>query len=159
MNKVFFLSICFFSFLYNPLLSDSAGLESIMDLSISLKELSYSDPEFLDTLISSDKYIILEGAVASIIEIERSENNLILDIHLINGEWIGLEKVEVYKCIINISGKEWEDRFPKRKPRELTSNLILQNNQILVIGKVSDYVMENSMLTAVIDAEYIRKIQ
>ena len=159
MKKVLFLSIYLFFVLVFAVFSQDARISNLIDLDISLKELSFIQPDELDSIIASDKYIIVDGSVSSITEIERSEDNLILDIHLINGEWIGLAEVKAFKCIVNISGKQWESRFPKRTPRELTEDLILLNNQILVIGKVSDYVMENSKLIAVIDAEYIRKIQ
>ena len=159
MKKGLSFSVFIFYIIVFPVFSETADLGSVMNLRISQKELSQSSPEMLDEIIASDKFIIIEGSVASITEIERSENNLILDIHLINGEWIGLERVEVYKCIVNVNGIEWESRFPKRTPRELTRDLVLQNSHILVIGKVTDYVMENSKLVTVLEAEYIRNIQ
>jgi hypothetical protein len=159
MKKAFFLSVLFFNILLFSIFSEAADLESVFNLNMSLKELSHSTPDLLDSLILSEKYIIIDGTISSITEIERSDNNLILDIHILNGEWVGLEKVEVYKCIVNVSGLEWGNRFPKRKPREITEELILTNNQIMVIGKVSDYVLENSTIIAVVNAEYIRRIQ
>ncbi len=159
MKKAILLTAIVINIMVVSLFSETVDLNSFINLDISLKELSRSEPEFLDSIISSDKYIIVEGTISSITEIERSENNLILDIHIINGEWIGLEKVEVYKCIINVSGLFWEKRFPKRRPRELTDELVLVNDQIMVIGKVQDYVLDNSSLTAVVNAEHIRKNQ
>lgn len=159
MKKILFLTICLFCVSIISLFSENSELDSIINVNISLKELSNSTPDKLDKIIESEKYIILEGIISSIREIERSENNFIIDLHLLNGEWIGLDKIDVYKCIINVDGKEWENRFPKRAPRESTEELILLNNQVMVIGKVTDYVMDNSILTAVVDAEYIRKIQ
>lgn len=159
MKKAILLTAIVINILVVSLFSETVNLNSFINLDISLKELSRSEPEFLDSIISSEKYIIVEGTISSITDIERSENNLILDIHIINGEWIGLEKVEVYKCIINVSGLFWEKRFPQRKPRELTDELLEVNDQIMVIGKVQDYVLDNSSLTAVVNAEHIRKIQ
>lgn len=159
MKKAILLTAIVINIMVVSLFSETVDLNSFINLDISLKELSRSEPEFLDSIISSDKYIIVEGTISSITEIERSENNLILDIHIINGEWIDLEKVEVYKCIINVSGLFWEKRFPKRRPRELTDELVLVNDQIMVIGKVQDYVLDNSSLTAVVNAEHIRKNQ
>lgn len=159
MKRVLYLSICFILFFLNPIVADVPALNSLINLNLSLKELSLSGLDALDELILSDKYIILEGSVSSITEIERNDTNLVLDIHLINGEWIGLDKVQVYKCIVNISGMEWETMFPSRPPKEITDGVVLQNNRILVIGKISDYIMENSTLLAVVEAEYLRKIQ
>lgn len=159
MKKTLFLSVFFMCLLICALFSESEKLDSVIDFSISIKELSNTTPELLDNIISTDKYLILNGTISDITEIERTETNLILDIHLVNGAWIGLEKVEVYKCIINVTGKEWENRFPKRKPREIEEEHILVNNRILVIGKAVDYVIDDSFLTVVINAENIRKIQ
>jgi len=138
MKKAVFYSVLMINLLIFSLFSETADLNSVIDLNMSLKDISYSTPEKLDSVISSEKYVIIEGTVSSITEIERSENNFILDIHVISGEWIGLERVEVYKCIVNISGLEWERRFPKRRPREITEELVLLNNQIMVIGKLTD---------------------
>ncbi|MBN2657512.1 MAG: hypothetical protein JXR86_10650 [Spirochaetales bacterium] len=126
---------------------------------ISLEVLSRMDPAELDRVIQSDKYIVINGTISSITEIERSESNLILDLHLVNGKWIGLETVENYSCIVNINGIEWEQNFPKRVPRVIDDEIFVQNSRILVIGKVSSYVMEQGKLKAVVDGEYIRKIQ
>ncbi|MBI9096840.1 MAG: hypothetical protein JEY91_00110 [Spirochaetaceae bacterium] len=159
MKKILFLTVYLLCVSIISLFSQNSELDSIINVNISLKELSNSTPDKLDKIIVSEKYIILEGIISSIREIERSENNFIIDLHLLNGEWIGMDRIDVYKCIINVDGKEWENRFPKRAPREPTEELILLNNQVMVIGKVTDYVMDNSILTAVVNAEYIRKIQ
>lgn len=154
------LLITVFIFFCLPLLvSETTAFESIVNPHISLVELSRMSPAELDALILADQYLIIEGTISSIIEIERSDANLILDLQLVSGRWIGLEKVEDYKCIVNINGKEWEPRFPRRRPRTLTDEIIIQNNQVLVIGKVSSYVMDGSLLKAVVDASYLRKIQ
>jgi hypothetical protein len=158
-KKVLYLSFFIILYQFFPLFSESKDLDSVLDLAISLKELSQFDPEKLDEIILSDKYILLEGSVSSITEIERTDTNLILDIHLINGEWNGLEKVQVFKCIVNISGIEWEHIFPARTPRESLNDIVLLNNRIIVIGKVTDYVLENSSLLAIVEAQYIRNIQ
>ena len=159
MNKVLFFSVLFICFALYSLAADYSELESMINMDISLKELSLSTPDELDSIINSDRYIIIEGSVASITEIERSDNKLILDIQIINGQWIGLEKVEVYKCIINLTGKEWENRFPKRVSREPADDVVLLNSHILVIGKAVDYVIVDSKIVTVVEAEYIRKLQ
>lgn len=159
MKKALILLILVIIVPFSYLISETVALDKVIDLNMSLKELSRSTPEILDSVITSDKYVIIEGAISSITEIERTDNAFTLDIHLINGEWIGLEKVEVYKCIVNVTGLDWEPRFPARTPRIVTDEHLIVNNQILVIGKVSDYVMDNSSLTAVVNAEYIRRIQ
>lgn len=159
MGKKLFFSVFLFIFFIYSLFSVTTDLDRIIDLNLSLKEISNSTPDQLDVIIASEKYVIIKGTVSSITEIERSEDNFILDIHIIDGEWIGLENVEVYKCIVNISGLEWENRFPKRVPREINEEHILLNNSVIVIGKVSDYVLEKGFLLTVINGQYIRKIQ
>lgn len=154
------LFILFIStFFLVPLVSQTPDLENILNPEVTLEKLNSLGPGELDDLIESDKYIIIDGTIASITEIERSDNNLILDIHLVSGRWKGLESVVDYKCIVNVTGKEWEERFPKRTPRTITDELLLQNYHVMVIGKVSSYVMDNSELTAVVDAHRIRRIQ
>ena len=159
MKKAVFFSVLLINAFIFSIFSETADLNTVIDLNMSLKVISHSTPDQLDSIISSGKYVIIEGTISSITEIERSDNNFIIDIHVINGEWVGLEKVEVYKCIVNVSGLEWESHFPKRTPREITEQLMLLNNQIMVIGKLSDYVLEDTSLISVINAEYIRKVQ
>lgn len=142
-----------------PLLSQSTELEKTLDVEVSLETLNAMTPGELDDIIDSDRFIVIDGTIASVTEIERSDNNFILDLHLVSGRWKGLESVIDYKCIVNVSGKEWEPRFPKRTPRTITDEILLQNYHVLVIGKVSSYVMDNSELTAVVDAVHIRRIQ
>lgn len=134
-------------------------LSDFLNPDISLEVLSRLKPSELDEIINSEKFIVINGTVSSIMEIERSDNDLILDLHVVNGKWIGLDKVENYSCIVNINGKEWESRFPGRTPRVVTDDIFVQNDRILVIGKLSSYVMEQGVLKAVIDADYLRKIQ
>lgn len=150
-------------FSFFPLLTASADtppeIDKLLDYSVTLEKLSGMSPAQLDKLISDGRYIIIEGTVAAITEIERSDNDLVLDLHVVSGRWMGLDSVEDYKCIVNINGLDWEPRFPRRTPRNITDELILQNDRILVLGKVSSYVMEDSELRPVVDATYIRKIQ
>ena len=135
------------------------GVSNFLDSDISLEVLSQLNPAELDDVIDSGKYIVINGTISSLMEIERSDKGFILDIHVVSGRWIGLDRVENYSCIVNVSGIEWESRFPKRLPRDVSEEIFLQNDRIMVIGKVSSYVMERGELTAVVDADYIRKIQ
>lgn len=140
--------------------SQSEGeLRKFLNPDISLMELSRMKPAELDRLIAESKYIAVDGSISSLRDIERSDSDLIIDLNLVNGRWIGLEKVEYYTCIVNVSGIEWASRFPARTPRVLTDDLVQQNDRVLVIGKVTSYVMDQSELKAVIDAVSIRKIQ
>ena len=160
MNKVFYFFIIILIIPIGHISAQrSGGLDDFLDSDISLEVLSQFNPLELDELIVSGKYIVINGTISSLMEIERSENNFILDLHVVGGRWISLERVENYSCIVNVSGIEWESRFPKRPPREETEEILLQNNRIMVIGKVSSYVMEQGNLIAVVDAEYIRKTQ
>lgn len=159
MSRIFSL-ILVFSILFSfSLVSQSNDIKGIINTEISLSQLSRLSPEEMDRIIEEDRYLIINGTVSSIMEIERSDTNLILDLHLVNGKWIGLDRVEEYRCIVNISGKEWEPLFPRRTPREPADNMILLNNRILVLGKLSSYVVEKGELIAVVDAEYVRNIQ
>lgn len=153
------LFVLFSSFFAISAFSQTLDINQIIETEVNLEALSNLNPSELDELIESGKYIILDGTVSSIMDIERSDTNLILDIHLVSGRWIGLDKVENYKCIVNVNGKEWEYRFPQRRPRTVTDDHILQNYHIMVIGPVTSYVMDNSELKAVVDAKHIRRIQ
>ncbi len=156
MKKLIYCIMVYILFPLFSLFANNSELESIINLDLSLKELNSLEPGKFDSIKKSNKFIIIEGAVASITSIERTNNNLIVNIQIINGEWIGLDKVEGYTCIVTIKGKEWEKRFPERIGRNPDREVILLNSHVLVIGKLLR--IDSNSLIPIIEAAYIRTL-
>ncbi len=108
------------------------------DFSVTLENLEEFALETLSGDAGAGKFIVLNGAVASITPIDPSEESFVAVIELVGGVWIGLERVEIYKCFLQVEGPEFFSRLPRRTPSDPGPEIIRINQEVLVLGKVID---------------------
>ena len=137
MKKIFIL-IILFSLGFGPSLvaSPVADFLGIVDFTLSLKSLNQfmerGEYEYLD----KNLYIILDGTVSSRELLSAEKEPFLGEIEIVQGEWVGLEEVKIYKGIIEFSGEEYSGLIPARRARRRSENEIKLNSHIIVIGKL-----------------------
>ena len=107
-----------------------------------------------------DKFIIVDGAVASRVVVNGDAEQYLGEIELVAGEWIGVEKVVRYQCILQLIGPEFASAIPARRSRRPNPKEIQLNSRILVVAKATG-IRENidGEFIPVLRAFYIRSIQ
>ena len=138
------------------------AFSAIVDFSVTMADIReyYSRDDGGDGVLT-DKIIILDGAVSSIQVLDENPETFLAELVIVNGEWHGTEEVEMYSCVLRLSGEEYAERIPVRRRRreEQPENLIETNSRILVVGKIigSKEILLNGN-TAVLDTYYVRNI-
>ena len=166
MKKTIFFHIVLILTVFSLSLSAQEGRDpafsAIVDFSVTMADIReyYSRDDGGDGVLT-DKIIILDGAVSSIQVLDENPETFLAELVIVNGEWHGTEEVEMYSCVLRLSGEEYAERIPVRRRRreEQPENLIETNSRILVVGKIigSKEILLNGN-TAVLDTYYVRNI-
>ncbi|MEW5814315.1 MAG: hypothetical protein AB1798_02825 [Spirochaetota bacterium] len=150
----FFIFLSITSLLLSESLND---FYKIVDFNITLKELDNFMAEGKESSING--LLILDGTVASKSIINQEETDFLAEIELVNGEWVGLEAVKMYKCIVRLAGPDFFARIPQRRTQDQVKNEIVENTHVLVIGKLIDARNLSGQRIPVVQGYFIRNIQ
>jgi hypothetical protein len=105
--------------------------ETLKSLTLTIAE---EGPEALDT----ERIHLLDGLVSEITVIDPNPESFLAELILVNGEWQGLEEVEMYQAYVYLEGPEFAERVPERAPREPSEDMILANQRLLVAARIVD---------------------
>ncbi|MFP4302201.1 MAG: hypothetical protein ACLFPW_03985 [Spirochaetaceae bacterium] len=104
---------------------------TLKSLTITIEE---EGPDALDT----ERIHLLDGLVSEVTIIDPNPESFLAELILVNGEWQGLEEVEMYQAYVYLEGPEFAERVPERLPREPTEEMILPNQRLLVAAQIVD---------------------
>jgi len=85
--------------------------------------------------IDPDKYLILQGSVASTMILDPSVETYQALVELVSSEWLSLSEIAVYKVFVLLEGPDFSDRVVERLPRDPGPEIILTNSQLMVVGE------------------------
>ena len=135
-----------------------AGLESVIDFSVTLKTLATAADS--GGPIPAGRTVLLSGTVSDVNILNKDPAGFKVRIELITGEWIGTEDVKSYYCYVEFTGSEYFKIFPARPPRNANRDLVTLNSRVLVVGRVVSVgatpLGEKRLL---VDGAYIRSIE
>lgn len=104
---------------------------TLKSLTITIAE---EGPEALDT----ERIHLLDGLVSEVTIIDPNPESFLAELILVNGEWQGLDEVEMYQAYVYLEGPAFAERVPERVPREPTEEMILPNQRLLVAARIVD---------------------
>lgn len=134
--------------------------DEFFDFSLTLGDLhNLTADNDLDSL-DNEKFILISGSVAARNVIQSDETTFLGELILVDGDWIGVENVVKYECIIQLSGLEYASMIPSRRSRTVNPEEITLNSKIFIIGKVTGTrVLSGDLIVPVVSGFRIRKIQ
>ncbi len=123
-------------FLATPVLFsiDPGNFDAVADFSVTVKTLSQLDEATASAYGLMDRFLLLDGTVANILILDPAEENFLVQVELVSGEWIGLEEVRSYSCWVLFSGPRFAGMFPARVPRTPPPGVITANDHILIVA-------------------------
>lgn len=104
-----------------------------VDFSITLKDLAAAAAG--ERQLPQGRLFILDGTVTSLSFLDKEEASFRVRAELMSGEWIGLEDVKSYTCVVTFSGSEWFPIFPARPPRNPPPGTVLANSRVIVVAR------------------------
>ncbi len=137
-----------------------AAFDGAVDFSVTLREMNRQlQPDSVSTL-RSDTLYILDGLVSGISVVDRDPEQFLAIVELVNGAWIGLERIETYRAWLRCSGPNFAGRFPERASREPDPEAVALNAHLLVVVRIADVVEEDDgTLVPVLEVVHARTIQ
>jgi len=131
--------------------------EEIVDFDFSIRELSRaaegSGGDFPDRLV------IIDGTVSARYVLDANRDTYVGQLELVGGEWLGVEEVVTYRCILLLQGTQFANAIPARRSRTKHPDEIDLNSRLLVVGTfLRLFDMEDGTTVPILDAFHIRKI-
>ena len=143
-----------------PLLAFGAGpddFQATIDFDMSLSRLYKLVQDGAYDLIDPDRYMILQGSVASTTVLDSNEETYRSQLEIVGGEWVGLESISIYRVYVLLAGPEFAARVPDRPPRNPGPEVILTNSVVMVVGRFIDVrEEEDGSVSPVIEAIAVR---
>jgi hypothetical protein len=111
--------------------------DNVVDFSVTLKSLSGLDEAGVRAYGLTRRYVVLDGTVASVQVLSSKEESFEVQVKLVSGEWLGLEEVRLYECLVRFQGGSFARLFPARVPRNPDPELIVPNDRVLVVARIA----------------------
>ena len=108
----------------------------IVDFSVTFEDLYRYYTLKQGSLVTEGKILIIDGSIASRTVIEKDEAGFTAELEVVNGEWVGLEDVEIYKCFVILRGPDFFSRIPVKRSRNKLPNEIEVNSHVLIVGRI-----------------------
>jgi hypothetical protein len=135
-------------------------LERVVDFSVTVKTLDRLDVATARDYHLDERFLVLDGTVGSIEVIDPEESRYQVVVELISGEWIQLEEVRSYRCLVLFSGPEFARVFPRRAPREAGPRVIVANERVLMVARLLEPVeLEPGKSVWVLEGTYVRPLR
>ena len=132
--------------------------DSLVDFSITLKDFDKLNLEEYDPILLR-KTLILDGKINSIEYLNDSIEKFAVVVELVKGEWIGLEEIATYRCLVVFEGSEFVDNFKSREETNSVLHHIMPKSRVIIAGKLRQQVeLDTDTLIWLVDGLYIRKI-
>jgi len=111
-------------------------LDRVIDFSVTVKTLERLDAATARDYRLDERFLVLDGTVSTIEVIDPEESRYQVVVELVSGEWIGLEEVRSYRCLVLFSGPEYARVFPRRAPRDAGPRVITPNDRVLLVARL-----------------------
>jgi hypothetical protein len=139
---------------------DAGDFDEVADFSVTVKTLSRLDESAASAYGLMDRFLLLDGIVTNILVLDANEENYLVQIELVSGEWIGMDEVRSYSCWVLFSGPRFAGVFPTRVSRKPPPGVITSNDSILIVAKPLQTVEIDEGQTAwVLEGIYARPLR
>jgi hypothetical protein len=160
MHRKIVIFLIFAGLLALPLTADvKEDFDSVVDFNITLEEIDrYYEvngvvPPF------TDKLLVVEGAISTLEVLSEEPESFLALVEIVSGEWLGMEDVKMYSCLVLLQGPEFAERIPKRRSRREVPNQINPNSHVLIVGRIIDVAPEwGEHPIAIMEGFYLRTI-
>ncbi len=127
----------------------------VVDFEVTLKTLSVALEANDFSAIDAEKIVIVHGTVSTMSFLDTKRQSYTVLLELVAGEWLDLDEVKSYRCLVVFQGPAFYTLIPRRPPRGSTAAVIGEASRVLVIARVLEPVTtelgENMWLLAGID--------
>ncbi len=117
------------------LAAQANAFDRVADFGITIKTLTRIGPREASAYQLDQRYLILNGTVAGLTFVSAERDTFAVEVELVSGEWIGLEEVRSYRCLVRFEGPEFYATFPRRAPRNPAGPIVTMDDRVLVVAR------------------------
>jgi hypothetical protein len=139
--------------------ADKASFDDVVDFESSLESIATQARRAPDQLLENTKVFVIDGVVAAVNVVDPNPESFRAELDLVTGEWIGLERIVMYKAAAIVEGAEFAPRIPTRRSREEPPGGTIERNQrVIVVGTIAGIAddPETGRPIPVLDVFYVR---
>lgn len=131
------------------------SLETVVELSTTIKSLAEQIQR--EEYEAPPKFVILNGSLEGVFETDEASATVVIE--MVTGEWIGLEDVKSYHCLIRFEGVEYLAAFPASPPRNPGAEVYAKSARMLVVAlPVAVVELADGRLLWLLDGVYLRRL-
>jgi hypothetical protein len=118
--------------------ADKASFDDVVDFEASLESIAVQARRAPDQLLENSNVLVIDGVIAAVNVVDPNPESFRAELDLITGEWVGLERVVMYKAAVLVEGAEFAPRIPTRRSRrEPPGGTIERNKRVIVVGTIA----------------------
>ena len=130
-------------------------LDAILDFSVTIKTLSEAVER--GEYDMEARFVALNGTLNSVFDADAETSTVIVE--MVTGEWIGLEEVRSYHCLVRLMDPELFPLFPLNPPRVPEPEVFIKGSRLLVIAfPVAVVELGDGRLMWLLDGVYVRRL-
>lgn len=134
---------------------DLQDLLSLVDLDVTIKSLAVGVDQ--GNYDAPPKFFLLNGSLDSVLEADEASSTVIIE--MVTGEWVGLEDVKSYHCLIRFEGEDYFKAFPVTVPRDAGPEVFARSSRIMVVAYPFAVVeLADGRLLWLLDGVYLRRL-
>ncbi len=135
-----FARVAFALFLLSVARFGAADPFDRVDFSVTLKDLAAAAAG--ERQLPQGRLFVLDATVTALTFLDAEKASFRVRAELMSGEWIGLEDVKSYSCLVTFSGPDWFRVFPAKPPRNPPHGVVTPNARVLVVARPLGVVSE-----------------
>jgi hypothetical protein len=114
---------------------DREDFDRIVDFAATVKTLDGLSAAQARERGLTGRLLLLDGTVAALRFLDPEEASFTVEMELVDGEWVGLEEVKIYRCRVRFQGPAFFRQFPRRAPKSPGPSQIGLDDRVLVVAK------------------------
>ncbi len=115
-----------------------SAFDSIVDFSITLRELAEIAAEREAGSVADEPLIIVDGYIASVVVTDDTDGSFSADIELVDGEWLDLDEVRAYRAVAVAEGERFRERIPRRPRPSAPRDHIVAGRHGIAVARLVD---------------------
>lgn len=141
--------------------ADKDDFDGVVDFQATLESLARQAARQPEALVQNEAVLILDGVVSAVSVLNSEPESFRAEIDLVTGEWVGLERIVMYKAVVQVAGPDFAPRIPTRRSRGRAPGGVIERNQrVVVVGTITGVAddPQTGRTIPVLEAFYVRNL-
>ncbi len=137
-----------------------SDFQGVVNFAMTLRDLDILASGGNRDRVDTSRFIIIDGSVTSREVVSGEGEPFVGEIEVIQGEWVSLDNVQMYRCVVRFTGDEFSSLIPARRSRRRSETELQLHSRVLIVGKVAEFrTLADGSVIPVIEGKFVRILQ